>query len=94
MRATQVALEEQHKHTDFIVYPNPTNDMFAVEFAGHGFTGTIIVWDATGRELIKTKAHSEVNAVSMSLHHLAPGMYQLGVQKEDGGFLVKNMVKN
>ncbi|MBU2020668.1 MAG: T9SS type A sorting domain-containing protein, partial [Bacteroidetes bacterium] len=78
----------------FVVYPNPAHDQAHLQLSAH-LQGSIdiLLWDATGRELLRLDKKNTAQAIEFSTAHLAPGLYRIGIAQNGNILKVKNITK-
>ncbi len=82
-------ITQENNIFDFILYPNPTNDLVTIQFDGNNAHYTI--HDAQGK-LIQTSTISSGETVS--LKDVETGIYFFELTTTDNGSVVKRAVKN
>jgi hypothetical protein len=70
---------KNYSKPEFLIYPNPANDILNFKFSSSSNPKQIYVYDYTGRLLIKSKAMDELN-----IAHLNAGFYYVTIQFENG----------
>jgi hypothetical protein len=81
---------------DFMLYPNPTNQVVYVELQEElGTNYIIVVSDLTGRTLVNFNGgKNNTLRPIIDLNNLAKGSYQLTVKYNNGTALSKTVIKN
>jgi Secretion system C-terminal sorting domain len=64
---------EVHENASFWVYPNPTDDVFQVEFA-HPFTGSVVILDVNGKEMVSQSLFGSIRQ-PIQTKNLLNGLY-------------------
>ncbi len=80
-----VGTSETSTEEENLVYPNPGTDHFTIELPSYCQNATVILLDATGREVLHDVLRSDANSVRTS--SLKPGLYSYLVFAKDGGKL-------
>jgi len=63
------------------VYPNPSSDVFNLDFGKNDFSGTVELFSMDGRLVLSEKANGQKHQVNMN--NLAKGIYIIKVRSED-----------
>jgi hypothetical protein len=72
------------------IFPNPVNDLLNIQLDNASET-TVAIYDATGR-LMNTEVFNAMNN-TMDISRLAPGVYQLKLDRNDSRFIYRFVVQ-
>lgn len=75
-----------------LAFPNPTNNLVTVEWKDQIFSGSLSVFDASGREVMNKKL-SAVSNYQLDLTTMAPGVYNLKLLGEDRKISIVRITK-
>ena len=78
------------EETGFVLYPTPTQNELHLSFVQNA-KGMVTLSDINGRTILQTPVQNS-NTLTLTVDHLAPGIYWVGVQQRDG-ILRKRFVK-
>lgn len=78
---------ENGPKTSLKVYPNPASDYLQIERKGQMETETFSLYDITGKEILKTQIHSELQQIDVS--QLAKGSYTYLLGKSTGKVVLR-----
>lgn len=81
-----------NKNHQYKIFPNPTSGEIQLTYDGQETTeATIRIFNAIGKEVVKNQLYNFKNnaTVSLSLHHLADGIYWIELQDSRGKHTIK-----
>ncbi|MES2762933.1 MAG: zinc-dependent metalloprotease family protein [Bacteroidota bacterium] len=88
---TCTGITEATSSNSFIVYPNPTNGNFTIDFRSHTVeNGSLEVFDAIGKLVLAEIISS--NSTTISFNHFAKGIYSVRI-KNNGSYFVTRVIK-
>jgi len=76
----------------FLIYPNPSDGVFFVNFGDKEFNGTISVYDAQGKLVFWEKIEN-IKEKRISLNHLTQGQYILRIEANDKTYIEHLQIK-
>ena len=83
-----------NKIPEFIIYPNPNNGIFSIDFPKKYNQITINVFDMTGRQVAQsTSTQVSLKSHKINLNHLTNGVYIIKVQVDQDSFSKKIIIK-
>jgi hypothetical protein len=71
--------KEEFDENKFVIYPNPTKNILHISTKNNNENSLIIIYDITGREVMKTKTSLEETIIDIS-------------NLKEGSYLVKNII--
>ena len=77
---------------DFVVFPNPTNNIVTIENKKNATVSNLTLVDANGRVLDFNEIGSQANTIPFSLTTYSAGIYFLKINTEYG-LVVKRIIK-
>jgi|GEM_PF-494200 len=88
---TQTLSVDSVDANNFVIYPNPANDMIAINSSNYTFNNVAIV-DLNGR-VIKVASFDNVSEASLDIAALASGVYFMNITSNEG-MVNKKIIKN
>jgi hypothetical protein len=88
---TQTLSVDSVDASNFVIYPNPANDMIAINSSNYTFNNVAIV-DLNGR-VIKVASFDNVSEASLDIAALASGIYFMNITSNEG-MVNKKIIKN
>lgn len=76
----------------FVTYPNPFDEEFEITFGGT-FTGSILIYDLSGKLVSQSEVGINDNLVTLSVESLKKGIYQLVAAPEKGELSFQFIIK-
>lgn len=84
----------ENNANDFIIYPNPSNGEFNIDFPKKYNQITIEVYDMMGRQVAQSKSMQvSIKSHKINLNHLTNGVYIIKVQVDQDLFSKKIIIK-
>ncbi|WP_309642569.1 T9SS type A sorting domain-containing protein [Flavobacterium sp.] len=80
------------QNTDFVVYPNPTNNLIKVSSKENASITAIAITDIHGR-IVKNQTFKNLSAIEMNVSDLANGIYMMNIASASGNAIQK-LIKN
>ena len=78
----------------FVIYPNPSNGEFYVDFPKKYDQITVKVYDMTGRQVAQSKSTQvSIKSHKINLTHLKNGIYIIKIQVDQDTFSKKIIIK-
>ena len=80
--------------TQFVIYPNPSNGEFYIDFPKKYDQITVKVYDMTGRQVAQSKSTQvSIKSHKINLNHLTNGIYIIKIQVDQDSFSKKIIIK-
>ncbi len=76
------AVKNINVNSNVTAYPNPSGSLVNVEWKNTAFTGSLALYDATGR-MVWNSSLSKISATQIDLSTFAPGVYTLQLLGSD-----------
>jgi hypothetical protein len=88
---TQTLSTDSVDASNFVIYPNPTNDIITISSSTYSFNEVVIV-DLNGR-VIKSATFENVSLATLDVASLTAGVYFLNISSDEG-VVNKKIIKN
>lgn len=76
---------------EVVMYPNPSSNLVTIDFSSNYQSLNVVVYDLTG-QIVRTVQDKNGSSISVSIHDLAAGIYQVAIQTEMGQ-VVRKLIK-